>query len=381
MTFWILFSVIFLVVTIGPIIFLRRIGSGRKPILAVVQPLNTTAIILTAPNTEEVNDQTGELIRVNNDGGNFVRIIHTAEGKVLVDTHPDPMEHYLEDEEVAPTDMRKAERRRKGLLHKWFGLQIIGFFRYVKINTVRKSRWGRKDNETIYSMQNKTDHPLYPDFVGSHDMDMENVETGRVLRIKRVRFNSTLEEKYPYRVRMRTADAYAQYTIMSQGWVVSEMSKMDPMKFIGVGLKKGEDDLKKKLVETMMSGEFKETIEGETGLLIRKITLAEFELDENTRDLLEGPRKAELAGKATVITARNKKKADILDNDVKADYVERVIKPAAESPGTVSVRWAEAHEKNSALNTLVNGSGGVLPILPLSAITDKKKEVEAESLD
>ena len=367
MLFLILFLVVFAFFTLGPIIFLRWLGSGRRPVLVVVQSLNTTGLLLTAPNTEVFDEKTGNPVRVNDDGGNFVRIIHTVEGKVLIDTDPDPMNHYLEDETKA------GRGENKNIFFRWFGLRFISLFRYVRINSVRTNRWGRKDEEETYSMQPKTGHPLYPEYSVQHDMTMNDVETGGVLRIELLRFNFTLEEKYPYRVRKRTADAYAQFTIMVNSWVVSEMSAVAPMKFIGVGLKKAEDDLKRKLLESLMSDEFKEFVVSETGLDVRKASLPDFRLDPNTRELLEGPKRAELAGKAAVITATKARDARLKEIEAEAKYVQDVILPTAKDDRAVSVHWSQTWREQKAVHTLVTGQG-VHPMLPLPVGSDAGKD-------
>jgi len=364
---------VFVGVFFGLIYFLRRIGKGKwpakskRPVVTVVQPQNTTCLVIGSPNTE-TTDENGKVIGVNNDGGRFICILHTVDGKVLDESDPDPMNHKLVDE-------KKADRtERRDLLYRWFSLQFIWLYRYIEISSIRKFRWGRRDEQTEYGMLAKTDHMLFPPFSGQHDIQMLGVETGKVLKFN-LRLNFTLEETFPYRVRKRTADSYAQFTIMAMDHVNYMMGLVDPAEFIG-GKKEEEaakNNLKKRLTASFLKRSVREWIEGETGLTIRKASFPEFDYDEETRKLLEAAIKAEKEGKAEVIRARLAKQARIQINLADAHRVEKVIIPAAETPergaNYRADRFAAAHEVNKTLTTLVTGSGGTTPVLPIGGKT------------
>ena len=365
MVTFLLFTVaVFVGVFLGLIVFLRRIGNGKwpakRPIVTIVQPPNTTCLIISSPNTEAV-DKDGKVTGVNNDGGPFVRILHTVDGKYLNESDPDPMNHKLVIE-----DPETGRVERRDLFYNPFGLQFIWFFRYVEISSIRKTRWGRRDDQTEYSLQAKTSHSMFPDFSGQHDIKMDGVETGKVLKFN-IRLNFTIEETYPYRARKRTADSYAQFTIMVNDHVVYMMGRVDPTEFIG-GKEEQEtakDNLKKKLIASFSEREVWERIEEETGLTIRKASFPEFDFDENTRKLLEAAIKAELEGEAEVIRAKKAKEAELQRIEADAKRVQDVTIPAAKDERTVQVRWAEAYEENKTLTTLVTGGSGVTPVIPL----------------
>lgn len=356
-------TLVFVGVFLCLIVLLRRIGKGKwptkRPVVAIVQPPNTTCLIISSPNTESI-DKDGKITGVNNDGGPFVRILHSVDGKYLDESDPDPMNHKMVTENLKSGRVEK----RRDLFYDLFGLQFIWFFRYVEISSIRKTRWGRRDDQAEYSLQAKTSHSLYPDFSGQHDIKMDGVETGKVLKFN-IRLNFTLEETYPYRARKRTADSYAQFTIMVNDHVVYMMGRVDPTEFIGgkEDQEAAKDNLKKKLIASFSVEEVWKRIEDETGLTIRKASFPEFDFDEDTRKLLEAFITAELEGKAAVRRAELEKEAELQRIEAEAKRVQDVTIPAARDENTVKVRWAEAYEKNKTMTTVVTGSA--TPMIPL----------------
>jgi hypothetical protein len=374
MLFLTLFVVVFLTITLGPILFLRQLGRRQRPapMFAVVQPLNTTAIVIGSPNTDIV-DKDENPVRVNNDGGKFIDMI--VNGWVMDKRDQDPMHWVMLTEEEA----KKAglwPELEKGILFTWFNIQIIGLFRYIEINSVRKFRWGRPDNEKEYRMMPKTDHHLYPPFTGQHDFLMDNVETSKVIAFI-VRGNLQVREKYPYRVRKLTADAYAQLTIIVNDEIANFVRAVDPMEFFTASETKQKRALKglgKRLIAHVKSPRVKKRIEDGTGIEVFDANLPELDFTPDTRTLLEAVARAEFEGSAKVMAARKAKDAKILANDAEADYIERVIMRVAENRNAVMARGFEAYEKNRTMKTLVLGGQGVLPTLPLSDDGEDKAE-------
>ena len=353
-------------------LFLRWLGSRKNPIFAVIVPANTTAIVLSKPNTLQ-KDKDGAFIGVNNDGGSIIDLIHAVPGRRLNKSDQDPMGLYLE-----------KDTESRSLLYHLFGVIIIGPLRYLRTNDVRTHRWGRKDKDEKYSLMPKTQHTAYPFFSGQHDVRLEGVETKAIIAFN-LRLNFSIEEMYPVRARLRFADAYAQLVVIISAYVVDKIGEVDPKDFITAdekNRKKKTEDLKNKLEEDLSAGSaVAHSVLEETGLFIRKASLPEIDFDEKTKELLEAAAKAELEGNAEVIQAANQaeanlklaaadKKKGIWQNDVRADLLERVLAKAGESPEVAKNFRADvgasAYRGNDKVTVFAPGSDKMLQVpLPL----------------
>lgn len=337
---------------VGVAVLLRRIGGQESPTFVVVQPANSTAVVLNKANTE---DESGQ---VQNDGGDIVGLIHTAPGKRLNRSSHDPMDWKLE-----------KGRERRGILF-FIGIQFIWFFRYLRLSDIRTFRWGRKDDQTVYGMMAKNLHTRFPHFSGQHDMQIEHVETSKALRVD-LRLNLLYEETYPVRVRYRTADPYAVMTEMVRRIVISILGGTDPKKLIN------DKNLQKKLADRIMAISAND-VEERLGITITKVTLADIDFDEATRLLIEKEARAEIDAEAALITAKNEAaqaiaradgemQARMKINSADADRLKRVTIPAAETPDRTAVfiadRRAAAYERNAHVTTYVEG--GATPVVPV----------------
>ncbi len=338
-------------------IFLRWLGSRENPTFVSMVAANTHALVVKKSNTA-IRDKDGNIIGVNNDGGDVTDVIHAIPGKKLNKSNPDPMEwHYIRG------------REPRGFFFTLFGVIFIWFFRYLRISEVRQFRWGRKKGEQSYDMMSKTYIGRFPYFSGQHDILQEHIETKRIIKFN-LRLNLTLEENYPVKVRLRFADPYAVLTMMVNDHVINEIGAIDPKKFIGDvdelmpdegDQKLAKENLKKGLIDSF--DRIRGAVEKETGIYIREVALPDFDFDEETRKLLEAKTKAELEGEAGIVKARlgaeqavaaakGARDAQILRNEGDADRVKNVILKIAEAgENAVRVREAEAYENNGVVTT------------------------------
>ena len=324
-------------ISLGLVLLLRHIASRENPTLAVFVPAQMHALVTTKSN---------KITDVTKGGGNVVDVVHSIPGKILNDSDPDHMNWFYED-----------GKEPRGVLYHLFGIEIIGFFRYLRLNDVRTFRWGRMDNENEYHMQAKNLQTRYVFFSGQHDMDFKGVESGAMLKLD-LRFNIVYEEKYPVRVRLRTADPYAVLTMMVNRLVISLVGSTEDPKML----------VSDKQLQAAMAKSIQDEVSVEVlkqlGIEIKFVNLTEIDFDANTKRLLELEATTNLENKARVSVAQNAKEVQILANDADADRIERVIKPAAENDRTVRVREAEAYERNKVVTVYAPGAKTMLPLSP-----------------
>lgn len=355
---------------------LRYLGRKDHPRLAVVQPVNTTGLVLKSGNTP-IRDANGTITAVKNDGGDLVDVIHTVPGARLDKSSKDPMEWNI---------VKGEGKEPRGLLYYLFGVQFIGLLNQMRINTVRTFRWGRKPGEKEYSVQPQDTFTAFPHYSGQHDLDMKGVETKEVLKFD-LRFNFTLEEKYPVRARLLTADSYASFSSIAMSHVNAYMGEVGPEAFLGAtdagdetkartGIEKAKGDLKLDLIKSFASDDIVKKVEKETGLFIREANMPNLDFDGPTRELLEKLTRARIEGRAdivkanveaekTIIDARAKNKKGMLENEVTKNRID-VLKEAAGDPELAANfridREAEALEKLQNLTTLVGGNGSIVSV-------------------
>ena len=322
-----------LVVFIGLAVLLRAIASSKNPTFTVFVPAQTHALVTTK--NSKVTD-------VTEGGGNVVDVVHSIPGKRLNKSSVNPMDWYYE---------KGGEPR--GILYYFLGIQIIGFFRYLRLNDVRTFRWGRKDDESEYHMLAKSLTTPYIFFSGQHDIDITGVETIGILTIN-LRFNLIYEETFPVRVRLRTADPYAVLTMMVTKLAINLLGGKDPKNLIS------DKKLQKELADDIQG--ISKVVKKQLGIEIKKVTLTDVSFDGETKKLLELKKKTELENTAAIAVAEKDKEVQMLANDADADRVKRVIKPAAENDRTVAVRVAEAYERNEVVTTYAPGASAMLPL-------------------
>jgi regulator of protease activity HflC (stomatin/prohibitin superfamily) len=381
--------VITLAIFASVIKWLRWLASRPEPTVAVVQPPNTSALVVLKPNTLKTSDK-GEIIGVNNDGGDVVNVITTAVGRHIDKSADDPMDWKL-----------VKGRTLHGILYRIWGLRFIGLWRYLLWCDVRTFRFGRTNDETKYHVMAKSEQTKFRHVDTQHDINMESVETGKVLRMD-MRVNLTIEETYPVRVELKRADPYAQLTIAVEASIVEHMGQVDPKAFIGqptTEQSKNKESLKKELVDRLQGKDLRKRVQDETGLTIVTANLRSFDFDEATRAALEREERAELEAKGKLVEAKNEaaqareraqgyrdseitkaqgdkeaailraqgqKEAQIALNDAAEDRLKRVLEPAAATALTSEVfrsdREAAAYENNDKITTWVNGGSAVIPV-------------------
>ncbi len=325
-------------------LLLRWIADRENPTFSVFVPAQMHSLVTTKSN--KVTD-------VTKGGGNVVDVVHSIPGKRLDKSPKDPMDWYYKD-----------GKESRGILYL-LGIQIIGFFRYLRLNDVRTFRWGRKDEEREYHMQAKSQQTRYVFFSGQHDVMIEHVETIGILRVN-LRFNIIYEETFPIRVRLRTADPYAVLTMMVTRIVISMVGGIEPKELI-----------KNKDLQKALAGEIQaiasDDVEVQLGITIKKVTLADVNFDDATQTLLERKTIVEIEAEANLITAHNEaaqviaratgdRDAQVIRNTGDADRVTRVIIPAARDERTVAVRVAEAYENNETVTTFAPGASTMMPL-------------------
>lgn len=331
------FSLAF-VIFLALALFLRAIAGRENPTVVTFIPAQMHALVTTKSN--KFTDAT-------KGGGNVVDVAHSIPGKRLDKSPIDLMDWHYKDN----------RRESRGILYYLLGIQIIGFFRYLRLNDVRTFRYGRKDNEKEYSLMAKNPSARFVFFSGQHDVRAEHVETIGILKVNLL-FNIIYEETYPVRVRLRTADPFAVLTMMVTRLIISKVGGTDPKKLV-----------QKKELQEALAREIQDTasndVKKQLGITIKKVTLADIEFDSDTQILLELETKTRLQNEAAIAVARKDRDIQILTNTGDADRVKRVIKPTAENDRTVLARFADALENNKTL-TSITYAPGAEKMLPLS---------------
>ncbi|MEK7176900.1 MAG: SPFH domain-containing protein [Patescibacteria group bacterium] len=346
------------VVVVGLIFFLRWFAGKENPTIITFVPAQTHALVTTkGVSSDEVRKNPNKI----EEQGNVVDVVHAIPGKWFDKSASNPFDWCYKKED----DEHKEPR---GLLYLLFGIVVVGFFRYLRLNLVRTFRWGRKSAEEKYHMQAKDSLTRFSFFSGQHDVQLQDVETSDLLGVN-LRLQLLYEEKYPFRVRLKTADPYA---------VISDRASKSAIGLIGahgakaiVLDKKLQDELALRVKEVIGK-----EVEDDLGVEITTATLADVDYNEETKELLEKKAKAEFEAEANLITAKNEAaqaieradgqmKAQKLLNEGAADRVTTVIKPiVAMGELGVEVRKAEAYENNQTMTTLVIGQGAS-PVIPI----------------
>lgn len=334
------------------VLLLRKVASQENPTLAVIAPAQMHAYVTTKNEPLTTTAKGGG-------GGQIVDVIHAIPGRRLNKSHRDPMEWHYE-----------KKKQIRGIFYHLFGIQFIWLFRYLRLNSVRTFRYGRKSGEKEYHMMSEDSVTRFVHFSGQHDMLIEHAETKEMLKVD-LRLNILFEETYPVKVRLRTADPYAVMTMMVRRVLIRILGGVDPKKLIS------DEKLQKKLAEDVMKFSGK-IVEDHLGITITRVTLDDVHFDTDTTELLERESRARLEAEANLITAKNdaeqeiaraegRKKAQILDNDADEDGIKRVVKRAAADNKIADlyakIRMAEAIEKNTTITTWA--PGGAQPVIPL----------------
>ena len=322
-----------LVVFFGLAVLLRAVASRENPTFVTFVPAQMHALVTTK--SSKITDAT-------KGGGNIVNVIHAIPGKRLDKSPVDHMDwHYKDGKEP------------RGLLYFLLGIQFIWPFRYLRLNDVRTFRFGRKDEESRYSIMAKSQQTRYVFFSGQHDVQVESAETIGILKINLL-FNLIYEETFPVRVRLRTADPYAILTMMVTRLVIGKVGGIDPKLLIA------EEVRQQELADAIQA--IAPVVEEQLGIKVKKVTLADVAFDSETQRLLELEKKTEIENKAKVAIAEAERDAQVARNTGDADRVTRVIIPAARDERTVAVRVAEAYENNETVTTFAPGANTMIPL-------------------
>ncbi len=322
-----------LAVFFGLAVFLRKVASRENPTVVTFVPAQMHALVTTK--SSKVTDAT-------KGGGNVVNVVHAIPGKRLDKSSVDPMNWRY-----------RNGKESRGLLYYLLGIQFIWPFRYLRLSDVRTFRFGRKDEESKYSIMAKSQQTRYVFFSGQHDVQVESAETVGILKINLL-FNLIYEETYPVRVRLRTADPYAVLTMMVTRLVISKVGGTDPKQLIA------EERLQQELADAIQA--IAPVVEEQLGINIKKVTLADVAFDSETQRLLELEKKTEIENRAKVAIAEAERDAQVARNTGDADRVTRVIIPAARDERTVAVRVAEAYENNETVTTFAPGANTMIPL-------------------
>lgn len=340
-------------------LFLRSLARRKEPIFSVIIPANCSALVSKEPNTERAGEKDKGDPGVNNDGGDIVDVRHAVPGRVIDKSDQDPMNWHL----------KKKGKEPRGILFLIFGTQIIGLYRYLRLNDVRTFRYGRKDKESKYRVMDKADHTRYPHFSGQHDILMEHLETivgdpgdagTAVLRIN-ILLNLLFEETYPVRVRLRVADPYAVLTMMATRRVMATIGGRDPRDIVS-----NKDSVHDKIIAAVQ--DISDEVEKYLGITITKTTIADIGFDDETTKLIEKEAVAIIEANAKRREAEGDRDAKIARNMGDVHRLQNVLIPAAETPERSRVfrsdREAAAYENNERVTTYAPGSG-VRPVVTL----------------
>jgi hypothetical protein len=340
---------------LGYALILRGWASREEPFFAAIVPANCSALVSKKPNTRKA---TGEVVSVNNDGGDISDVIHAVPGRKINKSDHDPMNWYYE----------KGEESR-GFFFHLFGIQIIWPFRYLRIMDVKTFRYGRRAGEKEYHVMDKSEHTRFPHFSGQHDIFMPHLETivGKagtaVLRIE-ILLNLLFEEIYPVRVHLKLADPYAVLTMMVTRRVMAVIGEKDPRDIVS-----NKDDIHDTILAAVER--LSDEVESHIGIRITKATFGGIGFDPETTLLIEKEGVAIIEANALRRKAEGERDAKKLRNEGDIHRIQNVIIPAAETEERSRVfrsdREASAYENNATVTTYAPGSG-VRPVIDI----DKK---------
>ena len=335
-----LIIVVAAVLFIGPALIIRALA--RRPFYWTFTPANTFALIVT----EE--DESGDGM---SGGGNVVNVLHAVPGQVLEKNDPDTMKWEFKD----------GEDPDHGFLFRTLGVQSMGnIFYTTRVNLDRRLRFAReKEKEELHAVTkvNKTRNVFY---TGELTVVIKEADTADKLGLN-FEIDFIFARKFPVRSVLRLADSAAFLTSLVEK-IINNATVLKPAEdYIGgVDVQTNRENLIRLIKE---DPDFNEEIPREIGLKITSVSLRDISMTPIQRGFLEMKVKAEKEGDAKVITAERERDAQIARNTGDADRVERVIKEIARDPLSVSARWADAHERNGTLTTVVyGGSNAVVPV-------------------
>ena len=318
-------------------------------------------------------------------GGGLLDVAHEVPGMKLVCDR-----HNLKKSYFTPG----VEKR--GIFHMLYGVHLKGPFQDLRLNIDKSLQYG---TETIEDGLNKqtsdASNPMKENRVlrkqtkskfvwysGTQVVQVDDADTVGAFRLD-LKFTLNWQRKFPVLSMVQVADSNASLAADVSDKVNALTSGQEPEYFLSGGAGPKLDLVK--AVESLRSN-----AETEYGLTISKVSLFSIEPDEReiayrkaaqlkkiTEDeqaarmqVIEMDRQkaikdAEGRAVAIRIVSEAEKAQGLLQNDVQADRVKRVILPIASTPGGPAVRFAEAHERNQTLTTLsVGGEGGLGLIIP-----------------
>jgi hypothetical protein len=316
------------------------------------------------------------VITTKEDGGNegnIVDIRHGIKGKRIDTTPSDPMNWRVVDGD---------DPRQDAFLYRLIGVQPIGFFREVRLNTDRRMRFAASDDKNVEGADvesatvtsgklramDKTlkTHNVY--YTGELTVVIEEADTADKMGIN-FEIDFTFEREYPVRSVLRLADSAAFLQSLVEKMVNLQTVNLPAAAYIGgghtdeAGVTKSTSELREELTaEIENDPSFSGKVLDEIGFNIKAVSLRSVSMTKKHRELLELEVQARKKAQESIINAEADRKVKGLETEWMAERVEKVTKPAAENDRTVAVRLAEAYENNEHVTTYAPGSNTQLPL-------------------
>ena len=342
-----------------PTLAIRALARKKKPFYWTFNPANTFAIIVT----EE--DESGEGM---SGSGNIVDLLHGVSGKVL-DKH-DTADHM-------EWELRPGDDPRHGWMYRALGVQSMrSIYRTPRLNSDVRMRFAHEEAKPAeaphtINKNRKTKNVFY---TGELTVVIKEADTADGLGIN-FEIDFAFERQFPVRTVLKLADSAAFLTSLVEQTVNQHTVNLSASAYIG-GLGTEETPQtranRQRLIEEIRENQdFMTEIRNVIGFKITSVSLRDTTMTEAQRRFLQLKVEAEKKAEATVITARGERDAQIARNDGDADRVERVIKEIARDPLSVSARWADAHEKNGTLTTVVYGGSNNV-VVPVGGDMERK---------
>jgi regulator of protease activity HflC (stomatin/prohibitin superfamily) len=326
---------------------------ARIPFYWAFNPGNTFNIIVT----EEDESGSG-----SEGGGNIVDSRHAVGGARLNKNDPNYMNWEIIEGEEDP-------EHNTWLFWK-LGVQPMGSIFYTtRVNIDRRLRFTREKEEDELHNVNKIRETRNVFYTGELTVVVKEADTADKLGVN-FEIDFTFKRQFPVRSVLKLADSAAFLTSSVEKIVNSETVELPAEAYIGgkgTDATEGSRQHREDLVRAIKDNhEFKQEILDAIGFNITAVSLRDVSMTPAHRRLLEMKVEAEKLKEKKIIdaqgdrekmiiAAQGEKEAGILINDKDADRVERVIKPTAETERTTAVRWAEAYEKNSTVQTYAPG--------------------------
>jgi hypothetical protein len=329
----------------------------------IVAPANTFAVVVTDEKDAadaDPDEKNAEGIKKDDiGGGSVITVLHAIDGRVIAKKKQDSDE---EDPDSMNWKFEEGEEQRD-VLFELLGIQRKGLYWKLRKNRIHRLRYKPNDSRDEKIVVK------FIHFTGDERIIVDGVETTGNLRL-RFEFNFIYERRYPIRSVLRISDSYAYLTSMTQESVIRIAGTKKPEDYMG-----GENSAKAKeeLVGFLLN-ELRKPVLDELGIYIHKIALHVVSADANTVKYLEMEEKARREAKAAIIEAEGAKQVKMLSNEAEADYVERVIKEMANTPGADRIRAAIAYENNETVTTLNVGGNGLGLIVDPRTPEKKTKE-------